>query len=38
MAKTEAICPQNKERVCESGVDIAHIEVEDVPPEIHREE
>jgi len=38
MAKTEAICPQDKEKGCESGVDIAHIEVEDVPPEIHREE
>jgi multidrug efflux pump subunit AcrB len=37
MAKTEAICPQNGEIVCEDGQGIneSNLDVESVPPEVH---
>jgi len=37
MAKTKAICPPNASK-CEDGIDIAHIEVDDVPPEVHHDD
>ena len=40
MAKTEAICPVNKEQNCDDGLNVKgeELNLDEIPPEIHEEE
>ncbi len=40
MAKTEAICPLDKQEDCEDGLNVKgeEIDIEEIPPEIHEDE